>query len=157
MNVNLINASSTRKGPSRGVVRAVNVRVTVHATVIESENVEASGSRMTRQKIDVALLAQLMRPACQQLCVVRSVRGVTYKAVLLHRGMPIEQRPAFLRMTGVAKLVSGMRHQHALALATVRVVAGSASHFQASGLIIPFRQSGVGPVFSAKQMRRALE
>ena len=66
------------------MIRAVNVGMTIHAASIERKDIEAGGSLMSRQKIDVTLLAKLMRPSRQQFRIVRAVRGMTNQAIFLN-------------------------------------------------------------------------
>ena len=48
----------------------MNICVAVHTTAIESEDVKARRRFMTRQEIDMTLLAQLMSTSRQELFVV---------------------------------------------------------------------------------------
>ena len=132
------------------MIRAVNVRVTVHATAIERKDIEARRSLMAGQKVDMTLLTKLMWPPREQAHVIRAVCRMTGKAILLHGRMFIKQRPSLFSMAGVTKLVGRVRRQHFLALAAVGIVTGCAGDFHSHGLPVPRCQATVRPVLSAE-------
>jgi len=126
------------------MVGTVDLCVAVHATAVESEDVESGNGLMARQKIYVALLAQLMAPRSQQFDVVGTVRRVAGEAVLLHRGMFPEQRATLFRVALITKAVGGVGLEHFAAFAPVRIMTGDATDFH-------------DPILVAEQMGGALE
>ena len=139
------------------MVRTVNVRVAIHTASVESEDVETGCRLMTWQQVDVTLLAQLMCPARQQLLIVRAVGSMASQTILLDRRVLPEQWPALFSMTCVTDLIGRMRHQHSLAFAAMRFMAGGTGNLESDRLIVSSRQTAVGPGFRAEKMCRALE
>src|SRR5215470_12045674 len=121
------------------MVGSVDLCVAVHTTPVESEDVETGHGLMARQKIYVALLAQLMAARGQQFDVVGTVRRVAGEAVLLHRGMFPQQRASLLRVALITEAVGGVGLKHVASLAPVRIMAGGATDLH-------------GPILGAEQM-----
>jgi len=80
------------------MVGTVDLAVAVHTTPVEGEDVETGHGLVARQKIDVALLAQLVAAPDQQAGVVGAVRRVAGEAALLHRGMLPQKWAPLLRV-----------------------------------------------------------
>src|SRR5262249_3963231 len=109
------------------MIGTVDLRVAVHTTPVESEDVESGHGLMARQKIYVTLLAQLMAARGQQFDVIGTVRRVAGEAVLLHRGVFPEQRASLLRVALITEAVGCVGLEHVAALAPVRIMAGGAN------------------------------
>ena len=77
----------------------------------------------------MTLLAQARPRNLQQEVIVRAVRIVTVQAILGHRRVLPQERPALLGMALEASLVDGRRLQQVFAVAAVRIMAIRAHHF----------------------------
>jgi len=104
----------------------------------------SGGGRMTRQHMNMALLAHHVNASSQKLVIVRTMRRVTVHAILADRRVLPEKRAPFFGMTRVAHIVDGMIHEHLPTLSAMRIVAGSAADLCIAK-------------FGAEQMGRALE
>ncbi len=60
--------------------------------------------------------------------MITTVRHVTGKAVLVHRGMFEHKRPSLFRMAGVTEFVHRIRLDHLLSETTMSVVTIKAGH-----------------------------
>src|SRR5712691_11352056 len=98
-------ASLTRECFPRGMIRTMNLSVTVHATFVEGEDVESRHGLMAPQHMYVALLAQLVGARGQQIDVVAAVRRMTGEAVLAHRRVFPQEWPPLVRVTLIPKLI----------------------------------------------------
>ena len=70
----------------------------------------------------MTLLAQQRTRGDQELLVVRAVRRVAVDATVAHRRMLEQERPALLRVAGVADLVHAVGLEQRLGRAAVRIV-----------------------------------
>ena len=98
---------------------------------------------MAWQKVNVALLAQLVTALGQQSDVVGAVRRMAGHTVLLDGSVLPQKRPALLRMTLITGLIGCGGHEHFAAFSSVRVMTGDATHFHRM-------------ILGAEQMSRAL-
>ena len=98
---------------------------------------------MAWQKVNVALLAQLVTALGQQSDVVGAVRRMAGHAVLLDGSVLPQKWPAFLRMTLITGLIGCGGHEHFATFSSVRVMTGDATHFHRM-------------ILGAEQMSRAL-
>src|SRR5262245_33182782 len=88
---------------SRRIVRAVNLRMAVLARVRDHEpRPWIARLRVPAQRM--ALLAQARPRHVEHVFVVGAVRIVAVEAVLTHRRMVVEERPALLRVALVADI-----------------------------------------------------
>jgi hypothetical protein len=90
--------------------------------------------RMSRQHMNMALLAQQMNASSQKLGIVGTMRRVTVQAILADGRMVPEKRTPFFGMAGVTHIIDGMIHEHLAALAAMRIVAGSATDLHVAKL-----------------------
>ena len=104
----------------------------------------SGGGRMTRQHMNMALLAQQMNASRQKLGIARTMRRVTVHAILADRRVVPQKRTSLFSMAGVTQIIDGMIRQHLPALPAMRIVAGSAANLHIAKL-------------GAKQVRGALE
>ncbi len=119
------------------MIRPVHLRMTIHAASREQEcGSAAAASRQPAAGIRdrgmaghrVALLAEQWRGLRQQHRARRPVREVAQGAVLGHRRMFPQERPALFRVTGVAGLIHGWLHQHRRGARSMRAVTPAAGH-----------------------------
>src|SRR5215813_4212535 len=124
----------------------MDLPVAIGTAAIERPDVKrfSGGSRMARQHMNMALLAQQMNTLGQQLGIVRTMRRVTVLAILADGRMVPEKGPAFFSVAGVTNIIDGMVNKHLPALTAMRIVTGSATNLHIAQL-------------AAKQVRRALE
>jgi hypothetical protein len=134
------------KSSTPRVIRAVHLIMAIDTAAIYRPDVQrfSGGGRMTRQHVNMALLAQQMNASSQKLRIVRAMRRVTVRAILADRGMVPEKRPPFFGMTGVTRIIDGILPEHLPCLPTMRIVAGSAADLHVA-------------LLGAKQVRGALE
>lgn len=114
--------------------------VAVYAASVEGEDVEPGDGRMARQKVYVALLAELVTALRKQADVIRAVRRMAGHTVLLHRSVLPQKWSTLFCMTLIAGLIDGTSLKHLRAFAPVRVVAGVAINFH-------------DPILCAEEMR----
>ena len=82
---------------------------------------------------------------------------MTSQTILLDRRVLPEHWPALFSMTYVTNFISRMRHQHSLAFAAMRIMAGGTGNLESDRLIVSSRQTAVGPGFRAEKMCRPLK
>src|SRR5712692_265113 len=151
-------ASLTRECFTSRMIRTMDLRVAVHTTFVEGEDVESRHGLMTPQHMNVALLAQLVGARSQQTDVVRAVGRMTGEAVLSHRRMLPQHRAALIRVALITKLIRCARLEHFAAFSPMRIVTRRAGHFHAHRLTVQELSLARGnKILSAEKMGRALE
>ena len=84
---------------------------------------------MSRQHVNVALLARHAGPGRQELGIARTVRVMTAHAILADRRVLPQERPAFFGMTLITGVIDRAGHEHLVPFAAVGIVARGAADF----------------------------
>lgn len=126
-------ASLPGKVLARGMVRTVNIRMTIqtgisHDLVMVCINGRQiiRGRGMARR--DMTALAKERKPRHEHMLIVRAMWIMAIQTIFAHRRMLIKERSTLIRVTGVASLIGGISIEHLRRRGPVWIVTGGAVH-----------------------------